>query len=340
VGFVLAAALARRIVPEPWASAGALLVGLSAPALAYGGAVDPALGAGALLAGGALCALAVRERARAAHALGGAALLALLPWLGVRYAVAGLPVAVALVAWTQHARRRVLALATAEVMLASVVAYVTVQERLHGGLTPLATGARTPLDHLERVPRLAALWLDRDVGLLRWAPVLALAVFAGWLLWRSRREHVARAVPARAGAEDAGALLLTVCGAQVLVAAFGTPALAGDWFPGRGLVPALPCAAALAAWGLRHAPRAGAALGALTLAASGWVLAGLGTGSIEAWPDVPASRAPLGPLVALLPRLPDGSSGAWVAAAALAAAAAGLVAREWRTRPAAALRRS
>ena len=35
LGFVLAALLARRIVPEPYASAGAALAGLSAPAVAY-----------------------------------------------------------------------------------------------------------------------------------------------------------------------------------------------------------------------------------------------------------------------------------------------------------------
>ena len=43
-----------------------------------------------------------------------------------------------------------------------------------------------------------ALWIDRDVGLLRWAPVLALSVFAAWLLWRSRRAHLARLVAERA----------------------------------------------------------------------------------------------------------------------------------------------
>jgi hypothetical protein len=290
----------------------------------------------------------VRERARVAHALGGAALLALLPWLGPHYAMAGVPVAVALVAWTRQARRGLLALTSAEVMLGSVVVYATVNERLYGGVTPFAdgapgataTGAHTALDYLERVPRLASLWLDRDLGLLRWAPVLALALFAAWLLWRSRREHLARALPERAGAEDAAALALTVCGAQVLVAAFGTPALAGDWFPGRALAPALPCAAALVAWGLRHAPRAGAALGGLTLLASGWLLVGLWTGSIDAWADAPRSDAPLGPLLALLPRLDDGSAGAWIAAGVLAAAVAVLVAHEWRSRPATAVRRS
>jgi hypothetical protein len=57
------------------------------------------------------------------------------------------------------------------------------------------------------------------------------------------------------------------------VAAFLAPSLTEEAFPGRELVPALPVAAALSAWGLRHAPRIGGALVAVTLAASLWLLA-------------------------------------------------------------------
>ena len=62
LGFVLAAAVGRRMVPEPWASGAALLVGLSPPALAHATAVYPEAAAGTALAGAALCALRVRER--------------------------------------------------------------------------------------------------------------------------------------------------------------------------------------------------------------------------------------------------------------------------------------
>ena len=55
-----------------------------------------------------------------------------------------------------------------------------------------ATGAQSAVDYIERVPRLVTLWVDPHVGLLRWAPVFALVFFAGWLLWRSRREQLAR----------------------------------------------------------------------------------------------------------------------------------------------------
>ena len=82
LGFVLAAAVGRRMVPEPWASGAALLVGLSPLALAHATTVYPDAAAGTALAGAALCALRVRERPALGSALVGATLLAVLPWLG------------------------------------------------------------------------------------------------------------------------------------------------------------------------------------------------------------------------------------------------------------------
>jgi hypothetical protein len=280
LAFVLAALLARALVPEPWASGAALLVGLSAPALAYAGAVTPELAAGALLAGATLCALSLRERARASAALGGAAMLAALPWLGPQFLVPALLVAFVLVRWALRGRRRYIGLVAAEVMVASLIFYVSIGDVLYGGFTPYTarlapgspTGADSLLDYAGRVPRLVTLWLDPQDGLLRWAPILALAFFTIWLLRRSRREHVGRALPARAEAEVAAGLLLAVCAGTLLVATFAAPSTEGPWFPGRHLVPALPCLAALAAWGLRRAPRAGAALGAVTLVLSAVLL--------------------------------------------------------------------
>jgi hypothetical protein len=281
LAFVLAALLARALVPEPWASGAALVAGLSAPALAYGGAVTPELAAGALLAGAALCALSLRHEARPAAALGGAAMLAALPWLGPQFLVPALPVAWVLVRWALRARRRFAGLVAAEVMAASLIFYVSLNDVLYGGFTPYAarlgsgppTGADSLADYLERVPRLATLWVDPQDGLLRWAPFFALAFYAIWLLFRSRRDHLARALPAQAETEIAAGLMLAVCAATLLVAAFAAPTTSGPWFPGRHLVPALPFAAALAAWGLRRAPRAGAALAAATLVISVVLLA-------------------------------------------------------------------
>jgi hypothetical protein len=302
LAFVLAALLARRIVPEPYASAGAALAGLSPPAIAHGTAVYPELTAGALLAGAALCAVSAREAPRVAPVAGGAAMLALLPWLGVKYAVPAIPVGVALVVWCARGGRRLLGIVSAELVVGSLVFYATLNETLYGGPTPYAAGlpGTTPFDasaseYLERTPRLLGLWLDRDYGVLRWAPVLGLAFFAGCLLVRSRRDHLARALPERATAEAAAGLALAICGGTLVVAAFAAPTMFGDWFPGRQLAAALPALGALCAWGLRHAPRAGAALGAITVAASAWLLL-----TRDPW-GPPATEAPWGPLEPVFP---------------------------------------
>ncbi len=281
LGFVLAALLARRITPEPYASGGAALVGLSAPAIAHAGAIYPELTAGTLLVGAALCAVVVRERPRVAPAIGGGAMLAVLPWLGPLFTVPAVPVALALYRWCRRGRRPLLGLIAVELVAASVVVYATTNERFYGGPTPwsanlpgvTATGAHSVGDYLGRVPRLVTLWVDPDVGLLRWAPVFALLFVAAWLLWRSRRQQVARVIAERATAEATASLALAIVGAQLLVAVFLVPAIDGDWFAARSLAPALPTAGALVAWGLRNTPRpAAVALAALSLTASAWVL--------------------------------------------------------------------
>jgi len=300
LAFVLAALLARRMVPEPWASAGAALVGLSPPALGAATAILPGLLAGGLLAAAALCALALRERARRLPAVAGAVALGALPWLDPWLLLPAVPVAVALVHWAARGPGRRGGLLPAEIMLASLVFCATLDDGLYGGVSPRAAAAPGGTPSVDdRLGRIAGLWVDRDGGLLRWAPVLALAGYAGWLLWRSRREGLARALPARRGAELAASLALSVCAAQAVVAVVAAPGLTAAGFPGAGWVPALPAAAALCGWGLRRAPRAGAVLGAVTLAASAWVLVALRSGSSPAWDSPPP--APWGPLAALFP---------------------------------------
>ena len=265
LAFVLGAALARRMVPEPWATAGAALVGLSPPALAAATTITPGVPAAVLLAGAALCALAVRERPRLRYVFGGALLLAVLPWLGWTFVAPGAVVGWALVVWTLRQRRRMAALIAGEALVGSLVFFATVNDRFYGGITPRAAGTATQPDvlgYIERVPRIAGLWLDREAGLLRWAPLVALVFFAGWLLYRSRRDQLARVAPARREAEACAALLLGVVGAHVVVVAMlSGGGLRGAMFPGVPLVTVLPAIAALSAWGLRHVPRAvGAAL--------------------------------------------------------------------------------
>ena len=306
LAFVLAAALARRMVPEPYATLGAGLVGLSPPALAASTAVTPGVPAAVLLAGAALCALAVRERPRLRYVFGGALLLAGLPWLGWTFVIPGVVVAWALVTWTLRERRRLAALVAGEALAASLVFYATINDRFYGGLTPRAAGLaglpEFPLGYVERLPRLAGLWLDRDVGLLRWAPLLALVFFAGWLLYRSRRDQLARVAPARREAEACAGLLLGITGAQLAVAALlTTGSLRGATFPGVPLVAALPAVAALTAWALRHIPRPLAALLALfSLGASTWLVLAERSGHLEGWLEVDTS-APWGPPVHVFP---------------------------------------
>ena len=282
LGFVLGALLGRRIVPEPYASAGAALAGLSAPAIVYASEIGPEATAGTLLAGATLCTVVARDAPRPAPVFGAAAMLAALPWLDPLYVVPAVPIAAALFVHCRHARRPTLGLIAVELVGASVVLYATLNEQIYGGPTPWsalppgvsATGAFSVAQHLERAPRLVTLWLDPGAGLLRWAPIFAFVLFAAWLLARSRSERIARVVPERAVAEAAAGLALAVVAAVLLVATFATPTIDTEPFSTRHLVPALPVAAALVAWGLRHAPRVGALLGAASLALSAWLFIG------------------------------------------------------------------
>jgi hypothetical protein len=279
LAFVVALPLARRLVPEPWATAAVLVVAVSPPALAAATTVSAEPAGGALLAGGALCALSVRRRARLRYAYGGALLLALLPWLDPVLALTGVPVAVCLVLWTLRERRRLVALLAAELMLGSLVVYARLNETLYGRPTP----GGGPELRFDRLGHVLGLWVDPDVGLLRWAPVLVLTLVGAWLLWRSRRERVGAAIPERREAERAAEMLLAVVAVQWLVAALDEPTLHGSWFPGLPFVPALPAAAALAAWGMRRLRVVGAALAALTVGTSAWLLLDLWIGAPEGW---------------------------------------------------------
>jgi hypothetical protein len=222
LALVLGGVLARRLAPAPWAAGAALLAGLSAPALEAGTAATPGLVAAALLAGGMACALATTGAQAAVAALGGALALAALPWLAPIYVLPAIPVAFVLVRSAARGGQRLVALVATEVMLGSAVFFVTLNEVIFGA----------PL------PELPAVDVERS-DVLGWAPLLALALAAGWLLLRSRREHLARVLPARASAEACAALAL-------VTTAFAVPALTA----------ALPALAALAAWSLRQGPRA------------------------------------------------------------------------------------
>ena len=204
LGGVLAYLLALRVVPDPWAIGATLAVMLSPPLLAYGSAVYPELPAATALAGAALLALRLQERISRGEAPGCFLLLGTLPWLGTKFVPAGVVIGYFAARTLWRARHRTLALLSAELALFSVVFYVTLNEALYDGPTPYsadvegetATDASFPGGYLERAYRLVALMIDREFGLLRWAPVFVLAGVGVWMLVRTRREGLARALPA------------------------------------------------------------------------------------------------------------------------------------------------
>jgi hypothetical protein len=219
----------------------------------------------------------VREQPRTALAFWTAALVATLPWLAAKLLAPAAVVAGAAARWLRRRRRGLTGFVALEVALTSAVLYVTVNDRLFGGLSPhdVARGGATGVsglgDHLARWPRLWRVWLDPDRGLLVWAPFFALAFVALGLLWRSRRNRLAVAVTDQVDVEVAAGFLALVAGAVVLVAVFAAPSLDGsgrDWWHARQLLPALPPLAALAAWGWRFAPRIGALLAVATIVGS------------------------------------------------------------------------
>jgi hypothetical protein len=328
--------LALRAAPDPWALGAALAVGLSPPFLAYGSAVYPELAAGAALAGAALLALRVHERIARVEAFLCFALLGALPWLGTKFVPAGLVIGAVAASSLWRAQRRTLAVGAVELSLFSVALYVAFNEALYGGPTPYAadvpgetaTDADFPGGYLERAYRLVALFIDRNYGLLRWAPVFVLAFGGLWWLWRSHRERLAQAVPGVRATLLAATLCAAALGAQVLVAAFVAPTMFGFWFPPRHMLAALPLSLPLVAVGLRHLPRLGSALAVLTVAGSAWLYADLrwGDGSlVTARPD-----APFGPLTELFPLFEPGGGWPFWLAGAIGVALMLLVLREAR----------
>jgi hypothetical protein len=334
----LAYLLALRVVPDPWAVGASLAVGLSPPMLAYGTAVYPDMAAAAMLAGAALLALNGAERPTRPRVLACFALLALVPWLGARFLPVGVVIGLYLVLRLRGQRRGLLALVGCEVVGFSGALYVALNEGIYGGLTPYSaerpgttpTGAGSLSGYLDRSDRLAGLLIDRDFGILRWAPVLVLILVGAWLLWRGRSERLAQALPGYRTMSGTAGLCLAAVFAQYIVAAFLAPTMSGFWFPGLQLVAALPLAIPLVAFGLRHMPRVGLALALLGIAGSVWLYlavrlghAGLASGR----PD-----APWGPLVRVFPRF-DGSpypDAVAIAAGLLLLALAGWQARQWR----------
>jgi hypothetical protein len=336
LGVALAYRLALRVAPDPWAIGAAAAVGLSPPLLAYGTAVYPELAAATALAAAALLALRLDTRVSVREATLCFVLLGALPWLGTKFVPAGIVIGAFAARSIWRARRRTLAVGAVELSLFSVGLYVALNEAIYSGPTPYAadspgetaTDAAFPGGYVDRAYRLVALFLDRDYGLLRWAPVFLLAFVGLWWLWRSRRDRLARTLPDVRESELAAGLCAAALGAQVLVAAFLAPTMFGFWFPPRHLLAALPLAIPLVAWGLRHLPRVGLMLVALTLAASAWLYADVRWGDGSLASDRP--DAPFGPLTDALPLFTTGGGWPFWLAGAVGIGVVALVLREAR----------
>src|SRR4051794_34293231 len=160
LGYVAAAEIARRLVPEPWATRGVLAVGLSPPAVVAATTIAPDAAAASALAGAAALALAARERPPARLTAWAGALLATPPWLGVRFLAPGAVVVAGVFRWPRRRQRGLAGRVGVEVALFSTVLFVSINDRLYGGLTPYAvlpegespTGAHGIAEHLERWP--------------------------------------------------------------------------------------------------------------------------------------------------------------------------------------------
>jgi hypothetical protein len=333
---LLAYRLAVRAVPDPWALGATLAVGLSPPLIAYSTAVYPELAAAALLCAAALLALKTADRPTRVRAYGCCALVAALPWLEPKYLIPGAVIAIYAFRSVRRVRRPVLAITALELIGFSAALYVGISEGLYGGGTPYSAAfagdsgvdVAFPEAYLGRAYRAVALLIDRDYGVLRWAPVLALAAVGALVLWRERRSGLARALPGLQATESAALLTGAAAAVQLLVAIFLAPTMFGLWFPGRLAVPAMLLAVPLIALGLRHAPRVGAVLAAIGVVASVWLYLDVRIGDAGLASNVP--DAPWGPLEHAFPLFERGSTYPFVLAAAIAVAAAALAVREYR----------
>jgi hypothetical protein len=276
LGFVAAASLARVLAPEPWATRAAVVGCLSPAVVGASTTIGPELVGGSLLAIAAVLALRVRAWPRLGPTVGAALLVAALPWLALKLVLPAAVVALSLWWWLRRRNRGIAGFSALEVVLVSGVVYITVNDRLFGGLTPYAAnGDADPLGHasvLDRVTRIAGVLVDPGAGVLLWAPFGVLALVSVWLLARSHRERLSLVAYDQVDVESSALLLVLICGAVLLVAVVASPSLDGPWYAARDCLPALPCGAALCAWGYRRFPRIGNALAVVTLAGTAALL--------------------------------------------------------------------
>lgn len=328
-GLLVWAAHRRLDVPVPVAAAVVGAAAASPPLAAYAAQVYPELPA-ALAVAIAFAAVTGPLGRRGQWVLG--ASVVALPWLAVKY----VPVAAALAAaglWRLH-RRGDAAVAVRLVagLVVAAGAYVVAHRLLYGGWTVYAAGdhfARGELtvvgshpDHLGRSRRLLGLLVDRDFGLLRWAPLWALAVPAVAALARRR--------------PSGAAALLAPLAAGWAVATWVALTMHGWWWPGRQVVVVLPLATLAIAWWAAQVRRVAAVavgLGVVGALVWVWLLADVVLlGDRRLVIDFAATSNPLSQLWRLaLPELRTPLAGDWARYGAWIAAVVAAARFGWRS---------
>ena len=208
-----------------------LAVGLTATAFIYATEIYPEFPAALALVIGLLIATR-RERPGWHDAFCLAAALTAMCWLGSKYAALAMPVAAYFLFKADRSGQ--IALVVTGTVSAALFAWFHLH--VFGGLTPYGvnvvyaewSAAEIFGGHVgfaERYYRLWGLFVDRNFGLGRWAPLLLAAVPALALLavktWELR-------------------LILALIVTQLLIAAFVAITMMGWWFPGRTMLTTLP----------------------------------------------------------------------------------------------------
>jgi hypothetical protein len=299
---------------------------LAAPLAVYGTQVYPELPAALALTAAVAGALGPPKWRNIAVL--GVAIVAL-PWLGAKYVgVAAAIGVVGLLRLAQDRPRRAVALGAGWALAA--VTYAVSHQIIYSGWTAYASAGFLATegdvvgvepDFVGRGVRLVGLLVDRDFGLLAWAPAFALAVPALAALARRRPPGwLVLAAPLAAGWLSATFVALSM----------------HDWaWPGRQVVVVVPLLAlAVAWWAGQSAARLrlvalGGAVGVLTYV---WVLTDALRERITVVVDFDRTGAPwFRAIGALLPDYRNPSPGMWARHAAWIAVFALLAIAGWRT---------